>query len=756
MYDLHQLGWYSFQQLALTVAREVFGQTTMAFLSSGDGGRDGSFSGTWKPNDNIVFEGQFVFQCKFTNRVGYTLKFSDLSEEITKVDILVEKGLCDIYILITNAGISGRMSAKLETALIAAGVKHVVVLGATWLNDTIKENIRLRRLVPRIYGLGDLSQILDERVYSQGRTLLEALKDDLAKVVITKSYNKAADALDKHGFVLLIGEPAAGKTTIASLLAMGALDQWKAATMKLDTADQVIKHWNPDDPQQFFWIDDAFGVTQYESNLVHQWNHQITHVRAMLKNGAKIVMTSRDYIYNRARKDLKEGSFPILKESQVVIDVHNLSLGEKRQMLYNHIKMGNQPITFKKSIKPFLEHIASLESFIPETARRLASSFFTKGLFMYVWHLEEFVNKQESFLVDVLSGLDSESLSALALIYMSNDKLSSPLDLKPYEKKAVERLNSSLGGCTLALNSMRGNLVQLVNIEDERFWRFRHPTVGDAFAKYVAKSPELIEIYLQGSPVEKLTDQVTCGDMGIEKAIIVPRSFFPLILIRLKSFTTSKAYKSAFLSQWGARRTLQEFLTRRCSGDFLVQYIEANPKLIDQVASPGLHLDSVPEVSLAHRLFQLNLLPEPQRKKFVLVVSKYASNGDDLYALKSDKIRTLFLEEEFEELRKQIKEQLVPKISTMTKKYEDEFCDSDEPDDHMEPLLDKLRILRDEFEEDETLTELIESEITRTEDWIQENTIEKVEVSKREKLSDYAVIPEGSEERSIFDDIDVS
>jgi adenylylsulfate kinase-like enzyme len=51
---------------------------------------------------------------------------------------------------------------------------------------------------------------------------------------VTGTYKKAAAALDQHGFVLLIGEPAAGKTTIASLLAMAALDQWNASTLKLD------------------------------------------------------------------------------------------------------------------------------------------------------------------------------------------------------------------------------------------------------------------------------------------------------------------------------------------------------------------------------------------------------------------------------------------------------------------------------------------------------------------------------------------
>ena len=99
------------------------------------------------------------------------------------------------------------------------------------------------------------------------KALLESLKDELAKVVITESYRKAADALDKYGFVLLIGEPAAGKTTIASLLAMGALDQFGTSTLKLDTADQVVKHWNPEDALQFFLVDDAFG----EHNMNQIW-----------------------------------------------------------------------------------------------------------------------------------------------------------------------------------------------------------------------------------------------------------------------------------------------------------------------------------------------------------------------------------------------------------------------------------------------------------------------------------------------------
>jgi hypothetical protein len=337
MYDLHLLGWHSFQQLCLTVARDTLGQTVHSFLDSNDAGRDGAFAGSWTPAEGQELSGKFVIQCKFSTRVGHNLTRSEFAPELPKVCKLVDAGLCDVYVLLTNAGLSGGQEAEILADLHQAGVKHVLIFGSTWIVQQIKESTKLRMLVPRVYGLGDLSQILDERAYAQARAVLDSLREDLAKVVITESYRKAVQALDEHGFVLLIGEPAAGKTTIASMLAMAAADKWKSSVLKLADPAKVVERWNVLEPSQFFWVDDAFGVTQYESALVHGWNHSLTQVRAMLKQGAKIVMTSRDYIYNRARQDLKESAFPLLSESQVVIDVHELSSVEREQILYNHL-----------------------------------------------------------------------------------------------------------------------------------------------------------------------------------------------------------------------------------------------------------------------------------------------------------------------------------------------------------------------------------------------------------------------------------
>lgn len=724
MFALHNLGWSAFQQLCLTITREILGQTVESFLDSGDGGRDGAFAGTWKPRGRERARGQFVIQCKFTSKLNYSLQPADLADEVAKAKVLVGRGLCDAYVLMTNAGVSGVADSKIKAIFKAVGVKHVFSFGATWVTQQIRESKRLRMLVPRVYGLGDLSQILDERAYLQARSVLESMREDLAKVVMTDAYNRAAEAIDKHSFVFLIGEPAAGKTTIASLLAMAALDQWNASTLKLDDPGKVTEHWNPDEPSQFFWVDDAFGVTQYEDFLVRRWNHVLPTVPAMIRKGAKFVMTSRDYIYNRARKDLKVGAFPLLSESQVVIDVRDLSANEKRQILYNHLKLGRQSRTFISKLKPFLSDAADHPRFIPETARRLGDPLFTKSLHLTSYHVRAFVERREQLMQEVIEGLDPHSKAALALIYMRAGRLQSPVKLQPSEGDAIERLGSTLGGCVAALESMKGSLVLLSLASGDHIWEFKHPTIGDAYAATLIQNPEHLGIYLEGTATERLLTQVTCGDVGIEKAVVLANSFFPKIVEKLQSLSSSRAYKDAWLATWGAQRDLQGFLARRCSKDFLSLYLSHNPAILDQVASPGLFLSVVSEVGLAKRLHEVGLLPETQRQKFIATVSNYAIEGEDASALDDEDIRSIFTDAEHEDLTQRVRAELLPRLGDVRREAESNHSSGTSPEAHMRPVFDVFDVLKKHFgEEDDDVLASIEQEERRAREWVEKMSL---------------------------------
>lgn len=754
MYELHRLGWNSFQQLCQSICREVLGQTVESFLDSNDMGQDGAFAGLWTPAPGELYTGRFVIQCKFTANHRHNLKLSDIKDEIEKVRKLVASGQCDVYVLMTNAGISGAQTAKVKTRLVEAGVKHVLVFGSTWINQQIREKKSLRMHVPRMYGLGDLSQILDERAYAQARAVLESMREDLSKVVITTAYGKAVEALNKHGFVMLIGEPAAGKTTIASMLAMAAADKWGSSVLKLSDPAKVEERWNPEEPSQFFWIDDAFGIMQYESSLAQSWNHILPQVRTMLRQGARIVMTSRDYIYRRARRDLKDGAFPLFNESQVVIDVHDLSSQERQQILYNHLKLGGQPLSFRAEIKPHLISVAAHPRFIPEIARRLADPAFTKRLHLTEYHLERFVQKREQLLQEVLDGLDKDSMAALALIYMKKDHLESPISLQETEEDALQRLGSSLGKCITALESFNGSLVVHQQVDGESVWRFKHPTIGDAFASALAQSPDLLGIFLLGSATENLIEQVTCGDVDIERAVKVPRPLYPQMIERLAEFTASEKYKSQHLAAWGAKRSLHSFLTRRCSKEFLALYLETNSELVNKVCRPGLRLNWSSEVDLAIRLHTFGLLPEENRKIFVQAVSSYAISGEDVYALDSEDIRSVFTDAEFETLVATIREELLPRLSEVREGEQNNYSGDEPADEFMAHVLESFGTLKSKFSDDAEAVQLIEDEIHRATDWIAENDHELPEPAPR-SLGTAGVNDKPHGTRSIFDDVDV-
>jgi hypothetical protein len=749
-FNLHSLGWHSFQQLCLTIVRQRLGQTVESFLDVHDGGRDGAFSGTWSPYDGEDLTGAFVIQCKFTTRPNQPLRASDLDHEIGKIERLVDRGICDNYILMTNHGISGVHAEDITARILQAGVRQVRVLGSSWIEQQILEDRQLRMLVPRVYGLGDLSQILDERAYAQARTLLESMKEELAKVVVTDSYQRAAQALDNHRFVLLLGDPACGKTTIASMLAMAATDRWKSNVLKLDTPRDVVARWNPDDPAQVFWLDDAFGTVQYEEWLVHEWNHRWMELRAILAKGGRVIMTSRNYIYNRARRQLKAGAFPMLDESQVVVDVHDLSLDERRQMLYSHVKLGRQPASFRTAVKPLLEGVAQHERFRPETARRLGDPMFTARLPLTVEGLSHFVANQAGLLRDVLTNLDGDSRAVLALLYMRNGRLLSPFTATDAEARAINTISESAPGRQAALAALEGGLVSRQTVAGEVIWSFRHPTIGDALGELLKNDSEQLEIFVRGSQMRDLLRQITCGDVDLRGALVVPPSLFDVITERLVEFMRSRRTKE---DSRHPRDQVFSFLSSRCSDAFLRLFIAAEPSVIEAVADPGLMLEAASEVSLAFALQKHGVLPKPARNAFVSVVVTYAVQGEDFFALSDPVFYKMMTLEERADLLGALKSELVPNLGEVLWRWKDN-CSSDNREEHLLPFLEGLTALRDIVLDDPVCVHDIDNVMQRARDWINEQEEDPYEEPAPDRLSipsKIDILPTG---RSVFDDVD--
>jgi hypothetical protein len=620
---------------------------------------------------------------------------------LAKIKNLVSQGLCRTYILMTNARVSGRSEQAIRSTILAQGATHVLVLGGQWLNQTIALNQRLRMFVPRIYGLGDLSQILDERAYNQARVLLDYLKEDLATFVVTDAYRKAARAVLEHGFCLLLGEPAVGKSVIAATLAMTALDSWGCLTIRADGPADIVSHWNPNEPNQFFWIDDAFGSVRHEQALTDDWARRLPKVMAAVKGGARVVLTSRDYIYRAARPLLKEYTYPLLREQQVVIDVAELSRRERQQIIYNHIRLGDQPKRVRSALKPHLARLADQEPFRPEIARRLGKEAFTRGLVISASAVEAFMARPNEFLQDVYQGLEADHIGALALVYQAGE-LPVPLEVMSSERQELLILvGSNLGRVASALTILEGTFLRraprINSPDDQEYWSFRHPTLREGFATFVANNPNLLRLFIEGLNDDGVLTQLDCGSGDRQGTLVaVPFSLYPLVAQRVVMSLPKRRWTDD--DGWRRWHRWIGFLVTRCSRRFFEIYLDIDPTLIERCLGFGSYLSVMSELRVLAKLYTLNLLSEEQREKVRTKVSDLAVETPDDGWLNSSVLSSLLSDEERVAILDRVRSELIPDLDKMLYNWNTNE-QGDSAEDYYRPLTEALQSYERAFNE---------------------------------------------------------
>ncbi len=682
-YDLSQLGWKAFQDLACAVAAEVLQRPVQTFLGSNDGGRDGAFLGTWHGSDGATAKS--TIQCKFFGKPDASLTLSGLKEELPKAAKLATEGLADDYIILTNAGVSGETDQQICAAFQAAGVPMCRVFGGSWIVQQLTENLRLRTLVPRVYGIGDLSHIITGHGYKQAKAILDSMGSDLSCFVPTDAYRLALKALHEHGFVILLGDPASGKSTIAAILGLGALDDGCLGALKINAPDQ-LNLWHPGE-KQFLWVDDAFGANQFDGARMSRWNAELGTLRAAVEGGARVVFTSRNYIWEAAKPHLKMSAFPLLKESQVVVNVHALTEDERAQMLYNHVRRA-QPQKMRRRLKPFLAGIAANKAFLPETARRLGDPLFTSKLDLSEERLTRLVEQPVEFLTEILGQLDDASRAAIALIFLNSQTgVPSPITTSQPLELVIRLMGVRPADVSRAMQHLNESLTRLISEEDGNRWVFRHPTVTDAFAGLVADSPELVELYAHGAKLDRLIGEIGCGPKSAEGGRLrIPASLYPALVERLKSYPLDEAFKS--------------LLGARCEKVFLALMLKARPDILKWAAEVSAGNLSLGSRLLLAALSSLGLLFEADRLTVVEKIRDHSITWLDATPLKDEILQQIFTKSELSEYAELFRKEWLGDLPGLF----DELCSRFSSDDEVSlftEFRDNIRIAQRYFRIDE-------------------------------------------------------
>ncbi|BCC75194.1 hypothetical protein bcgnr5416_15760 [Bacillus cereus] len=750
-YNLYGLGWKGFENLCGCIMQHVLGPTYTPFSEGADGGRDGYFEGNGVSTliKDKCLSGKFIFQCKHTSKNNQSFNLSIVKKEYEKVKRLVETIGAQHYIIFTNYNVSGINEAIIrEKFLEIPGLESCIVLGQDWFDLTIDINPIVRRLVPRLYGIGDLSQIIDERILNQSKQVLDELQVNAKTFVSTQAYQNALIALENYGFVILLGAPAVGKTSIATNICMTARAEGELEdVLILESAEQFTTFWNTEGPKKLYWFDDVFGSTSLDYGALINWTKTFLKLSTAIKAGTKVIFTSRDYIFNEAIQQVKKSAFPLIFNSKVVINVEDLTLEEKEQILYNQVKSGNLPVCTKKKLKHFLKDAAIHSNFTPELARRLGDQMFHQNLDISHNGIRRFMNKPIEFFKDTIYPLDKLHKATLVLILLHNNQLKSPIKRECLLENFVDSYGLELHEIKKSLEYMRGSLVKYSTYQGVSAWSLYHPTMIDSLLSILSDNPEMIEIFILGASFRILLRDTTCLGDKEHKLFIAETSWD--ILVRRILDTDLNGDDKELLTRYIVDQTDDQFVI------WLHQHYEL---ILEQLIFPVyFQLDYGSCFKLASRLNRLNLLKEHSKMNLISRITEIARGSCDMRFMKDENIKQIMGSKKTENLFMDFYENGIDYFEKELEALENNYTREHDADSYFSDWFSNLDIFEDLLDDRKLLSDEYYDKIEELRGESEEITYdyrERYESPNEIRYSSESHISMGYENIDIFSDVD--
>ena len=237
-------------------------------------------------------------------------------------------------------------------------------------------------------------------------------------------------------------------------------------------------------------------------------------------------------------------------------------------------------------------------------------------------------------------------------------------------ESAAQAFGVTPGSVRDQIEALNGSLLLLVQDEVGRFWRYKHPTVGDAFARHVAGSPELVEVYLRGAKPESIMREVVCAGISISGApVVIPDTLHSLLADRIGNIDIYR---------------LESFLSYRSNRAFTELMLNRHPEILRGMKNFSSPIKDDLDASFLATLHSQGLLRDELRLNFVEALRRAAIEEADASFLDDPSLGAVLTSDERQSILEAVDAELMPHLSGIVSKIRGEWDSDYPPDNHFD------------------------------------------------------------------------
>ncbi len=489
-YDFRSLNDKEFEILSRDLLQCELKITLESFKAGKDKGIDLRYC-------NSVDDKKIIVQAKHWSRSGWNKLYNHLEKsELKKVKLLNP----DRYIVVTSVELSQQNKEDLMK-LFSPFIKNTSdILGKEDLNNLLGKfkDIEEKHYKLWLSSTTILKKIINNGIQGRSEFVAETINRNIRIYVSSDKHQKALTILNKERFLIIIGEPGIGKTSLARMIVYELLGNDYQLIVIEDIKD-AESLWQPD-TKQIFYFDDFLGSNYLElASSKNSDSNLINFIKRVKDDPTKrLILTSRTTILNQAVDKLAKLQDPLVDIARHEVKVQDYSKFDKALILYNHLYFNELPEEYYEKItenKNYLK-IITHKNFNPRIIEfitdplRLRSVDLDKYLeFIFknleqpqlIWEhpYEHQVDDYSRFLLTTLFSLDKPKENVLQ---------------KAFEARMDHEIKSGnflrINNCfSTKVRELLGGFISASRNEVFAEYNFFNPSIADFLIDYLNRNP---------------------------------------------------------------------------------------------------------------------------------------------------------------------------------------------------------------------------------------------------------------------------